>query len=184
MKLRVMLFTGVMLLALLSPIGVVRDRQLKEAPTWGWLQPKFSPKGGVTEQIVKALAQSKKSVRVLAYAFTSEPIITALVDCHKRGVDVEIVLDGRFNGFDEKTSGRQKCVDAGIPVYLDRKHAIAHNKVIIIDEQVVMTGSFNFSQSAELHNAENSVPIQQVDWVKLYLQDYNNHKEHSVKESK
>ncbi|HTR44450.1 MAG TPA: phospholipase D-like domain-containing protein, partial [Thermodesulfovibrionales bacterium] len=43
----------------------------------------------------------------------------------------------------------------GIPTYIDAQHAIAHNKVMIIDKETVITGSFNFTKAAEERNAEN-----------------------------
>ena len=53
----------------------------------------FSPKGGCTEAVVKELGAAKSTVFVQAYSFTSAPIAKALVDAHKRGVDVRVILD-------------------------------------------------------------------------------------------
>jgi hypothetical protein len=58
-----------------------------------------------------------------------------------------------------KHSGATYLVNKGVPVWIDSKHAIAHNKVMIIDGANVITGSFNFTKAAEKSNAENLVII-------------------------
>ena len=70
--------------------------------------------------------------------------------------------------------------DAGIPTYVDRKHAIAHNKVMIIDKETVITGSFNFTYAAENKNAENVIIIKSTDLAKSYLTNFREHRSHSV----
>jgi phosphatidylserine/phosphatidylglycerophosphate/cardiolipin synthase-like enzyme len=94
----------------------------------------FSPKGGCTEAVVKELAAAKSTVLVQAYSFTSVPIAKALVDAHKRGVKVEVILDKSQRT--EKYSSADFVLHAGIPTKIDSKHAIAHNKIMIIDGQV------------------------------------------------
>ena len=55
----------------------------------------------------------------------------------------------------EKNGGAQRMVAAGITTLIDRKPTIAHNKVMVIDGATVLTGSFNWTASAEKSNAEN-----------------------------
>ena len=66
-----------------------------------------------------------------------------------------------------------------IPTFIDSIHAIAHNKVIIIDKNTVITGSFNFTKAAESKNAENLLIIKSDEIAKLYIENWKNHKEHS-----
>ena len=113
----------------------------------------FSPNGGATEAIVRELGSAQHSIMVQAYSFTSAPIAKALLDAHKRGVKILAVLD-KSNQTD-KYSAATFLENAGIPVLIDAEHAIAHNKVIVIDDSTVLTGSFNFSKAAEEKNAEN-----------------------------
>lgn len=117
----------------------------------------FSPKGGCTEAVVAELAKAKRTIHVQAYSFTSTPIAKALVEAFKRGVAVQVVLDKSQRT--EKYSSADFVAHAGIPTFIDAKHAIAHNKIIIIDSGVVLTGSFNFTKAAEEHNAENLLVI-------------------------
>jgi phosphatidylserine/phosphatidylglycerophosphate/cardiolipin synthase-like enzyme len=57
--------------------------------------------------------------------------------------------------------------------------AIAHNKIIIVDEKIVLTGSFNFSKAAEERNAENLLIINNPEIAKLYIENWGKHREHS-----
>jgi phosphatidylserine/phosphatidylglycerophosphate/cardiolipin synthase-like enzyme len=69
----------------------------------------------------------------------------------------------------------------GIITYLDDKHAIAHNKIMIIDEEAVITGSFNFTKAAEEKNVENLLIIKSKDLAKIHIENWENHKKHSNK---
>jgi phosphatidylserine/phosphatidylglycerophosphate/cardiolipin synthase-like enzyme len=87
----------------------------------------FTPGENCTEQIVKALSDAKSSILVQAYSFTSAPIAKALLDAHKRGVWVEVILD-KSNRTD-KYSAADFLANQGVPTRIDAEHAIAHNKV-------------------------------------------------------
>jgi phosphatidylserine/phosphatidylglycerophosphate/cardiolipin synthase-like enzyme len=141
----------------------------------------FSPRGGCTEVIVKELNGAKKNIYVQAYSFTSAPIAEALVKAKKRKVNVEIILDKSQRS--EKYSSADFVSHAEIPTYIDAKHAIAHNKIMIIDEEKVITGSFNFTKAAEQSNAENLLVIEDKIVALTYLSNWKDHKEHSEKYS-
>ena len=67
----------------------------------------------------------------------------------------------------------------GIPTFIDFQHAIAHNKIIIIDRETVITGSFNFTKSAEEKNAENLLILRSRELAREYIDNWNEHKTHS-----
>src|ERR1017187_9911464 len=92
----------------------------------------FSPKGGASEAVVNALDQATSSVLVQAYSFTSAPIAKALVDAHRRGVKVQVILD--HSQRTEKYSEADFLKNSGISTLIDAQHAIAHNKIIIVDD--------------------------------------------------
>jgi len=143
------------------------------------IQVYFSPKGGCQDAIIREVGAAKEYVHVQAYSFTSAPIARALLDAKKRGVKVEVVIDaGRVT---EKYSEATFFVNQGIPVFADGKHAIAHNKVMVIDGKTVITGSFNFTKSAEESNAENLLVIHSVEVAAKYERNYQEHLAHSVK---
>jgi phosphatidylserine/phosphatidylglycerophosphate/cardiolipin synthase-like enzyme len=137
----------------------------------------FSPHGGCTEAVVENLSHAKTNVFVQAYSFTSAPIAKALVDAHRRGVKVEVILDKSQRT--EKYSEADFLQHAGIATFIDATHAIAHNKIMIIDGQMVLTGSFNFTTAAEQHNAENLLVISDPALAQKYLANWKVHFAHS-----
>ena len=151
------------------------SRTENPAPTW---EVYFSPPGGATDAIIRTIDETKSTVLVRAYSFTSEPIAEALVRAHERGVKVQVLLD--------KTQRTQKYttahipIQAGIPTLIDASHAIAHNKVIIVDNETVITGSFNFIKAAEERNAENLLIIRDRELAHRYLDNWHTHRAHSV----
>jgi len=139
----------------------------------------FSPKGGCTEAVVKEIDAAKSSILVQAYSFTSVPIAKALVDAHKRGVKIQMILDKSQRT--EKYSSADFVLHAGIPTFIDAKHAIAHNKIMVIDGATVITGSFNFTKAAESNNAENLLVIRSPELATKYAANWQAHLEHSDK---
>jgi phosphatidylserine/phosphatidylglycerophosphate/cardiolipin synthase-like enzyme len=139
----------------------------------------FSPKGGCTDAVVEQIERAQQTIHVQAYSFTSQPIIRALVAAWRRGVKVIVVMDKS----DVKDTSRRAADDflrAKIPTYIDAEHSIAHNKIILIDGQAMITGSFNFTTQAENSNAENLLVIH--DHPKLYTayeQNFQHHLGHS-----
>jgi phosphatidylserine/phosphatidylglycerophosphate/cardiolipin synthase-like enzyme len=137
----------------------------------------FSPNNGCTDAVVRELGAARKLVLVQAYSFTSAPIAKVLVDAHRRGVDVRVVLDKSQRT--EKYSSADFISHAGIPLWIDSKHAIAHNKIMIIDGETVITGSFNFTKAAEENNAENLLVIRDRAIAEKYTGNWDTHVEHS-----
>lgn len=137
----------------------------------------FSPNGGATEACVATLNAAKKTIHVQAYSFTSAPIAKALVDAHKRGVSVQVILDKSQRT--ANYSSADFLARAGVAVSIDAKHAIAHNKIMIVDGATVITGSFNFSKAAEESNAENLIVIEGAELAGRYLENWNEHRAHA-----
>lgn len=138
----------------------------------------FSPQGGCTDAIVKELNGAKSEILVQAYSFTSRPIAKALLDARKREIKIEVVLDKSQQS--KKYSAADFVAHAGIPTYIDSAHAIAHNKIIIIDRSTLITGSFNFTKAAEENNAENLLILKgNKTLVDRYIQNFKEHERHS-----
>ena len=137
----------------------------------------FSPHGGCTDAIVKEIGKAKSEILVQAYSFTSKEIAKALVDASKRGVHTEIILDKSNKS--QKYSAADFTHNMGIPTFIDAQHAIAHNKVMVIDKETVITGSFNFTKAAEEKNAENLLILKSKELAKQYIDNWNRHKGHS-----
>ena len=142
----------------------------------------FSPDGGCENRIIEEIDGAKKTIRVQMYFFTSKPIADALIEAHKRGVKVKVILD---KSQQKMTYGRFRVLRrAGISVYFDGEHATANNKIILIDRRTVITGSYNFTKAAEEKNAENVLIIKRrVDVLDRYLENFKTHRGHSSKYS-
>lgn len=137
----------------------------------------FSPQGGCTEAIVAELNQARSNVLVQAYSFTSDTIAKALLEAHRRGVLVRVILDRSQRT--EKYSSADFLSHAGIETLIDAEHAIAHNKVMVVDGQVVITGSFNFTKAAENSNAENLLVLRDAELARKYAENWAQHAAHS-----
>jgi phosphatidylserine/phosphatidylglycerophosphate/cardiolipin synthase-like enzyme len=169
------LFVAVAVLAI-AAYGLGRHN----APSIGAVRPVqvcFSPNGGCTEAIIKQIDDAKSKILIQAYSFTSTPIAKALLEAHKRGVKVEAILDKSQKT--QNYSSATFLANSRIPTFIDSVHAIAHNKVMIIDGKIVITGSFNFTKAAESKNAENLLILQSPELAKLYTENWNRHLDHS-----
>jgi phosphatidylserine/phosphatidylglycerophosphate/cardiolipin synthase-like enzyme len=148
-------------------------------PSTGSAEVFFSPNGGATEAIVREIDAAKSEVLVQAYSFTSVPIAQSLLNAKKRGIRIEAVLDKSQRS--ERYTAATFLMNAGIAVVIDDRHAIAHNKIIIIDQSSLITGSFNFSKNADQNNAENLLILKgNKPLIDKYLANYRTHREHSV----
>ena len=127
--------------------------------------------------IVREISKAKTEILVQAYSFTSRDIAKALVDAKKRGVHVDIILDKSNRS--AKYSAGDFTAHMGITTYIDAEHAIAHNKIMVIDRETVITGSFNFTKAAEESNAENLLILKSKELAKAYIDNWNKHRQHS-----
>lgn len=131
----------------------------------------FTPGGNCTQLIVNTINGASKSIDVQAYGFTSAPIVKALLRAQKRGVQVKAILD-KSNAY-RSYSGINTLMNNHIPVLIDSKVAIAHNKVMIIDDKAVITGSFNFTKSAQTKNAENVLILSNTKLAQSYQNNFH-----------
>lgn len=169
---------GVLSLALLGTIWSTSALATGENHYHVDAQVYFSPNGGATQALINAIAHAQKSIRVQAFLFSGSVIANALIDAHKKGVDVQVVVD--TYGATSPKSKVKPVQASGVEVTVDDKHGTAHNKVMIIDEKTVVTGSFNFTSKAEKKNAENLVIMKSKDLASRYLKEWKAHREHSV----
>jgi phosphatidylserine/phosphatidylglycerophosphate/cardiolipin synthase-like enzyme len=131
----------------------------------------FTPGQDCTKLIINTLDDAKKSVLIQAYYLTSPAISAEIVALHDRGIDVKIILDkSQIN--QGHYSSAKFFANHNIPVWIDNTVRIAHNKVMIIDHKTVITGSFNFTKSAQYHNAENLLVIDDENIAKLYTSNW------------
>ncbi|MDO9596272.1 MAG: phospholipase D family protein [Azoarcus sp.] len=124
----------------------------------GEIELAFSPWDDPEALLLGVIKGARKSLRVQAYALTSKKFADALVVAHRRGVRVEVLADGDMNRRD-KGNVVPRLLAAGVPVAFETRYRAAHNKVLIADAEGpgcnVVTGSYNFTWSAQNRNSEN-----------------------------
>ncbi len=145
----------------------------------------FTPGGACTGLIVAQIANAQQQVLVQAYSFTNPEIVEALAEARRRGVDVRVILDKsnacKDGGECEKKGAiaAETLAGAGVPVMIDRIRGIAHNKIMIIDDMRVITGSFNFTKAAQDRNAENLLVIGDPELARQYAVNWEERRERS-----
>jgi phosphatidylserine/phosphatidylglycerophosphate/cardiolipin synthase-like enzyme len=134
--------------------------------------------------LVEALAKARTEVRVQAYLLTSRPLTRALLEAYRRGVDVQVLADAEMA---RRAGGEslQQLAQAGVPVWIETRYAAAHNKVMLIDSgrdrPVLVTGSYNFTWSAQARNAENVLVITgNADLARRYAENWRRHREEAT----
>ncbi len=118
----------------------------------------FSPDGGAANHLIYWLDRSNKSVCAMIYSFTNDDIAAAFIRAQQRGVDIKISMDQQEHTV--KGSEYQTLLNNSIPIRVDERSGLMHNKVAVIDGKVVITGSYNWSNAAEERNRENLIIIQ------------------------
>ena len=121
--------------------------------------------------IIPMVSGARSSVRFLAFSFTDFPLADAMIQRAKAGVSVSGVIDKTQSGGQGSELGTLFC--GQIPVRQDGNPQFMHSKVIIIDDRYVITGSLNYSTSAEESNDENVIVIDNPDIARLYVQDFD-----------
>lgn len=146
-----------------SPALAIHEVHAAETPSpplaaQGSLQAAFAPWDDVEELLTDAIDGAHKQVLVQAYLLTSKKIANTLIAARRRGVDVHVLLDAEQLS-KAASSMAPELAAAGIAVWLETKYQNAHNKIIVIDaglpDATVITGSYNFTWTAQHKNAEN-----------------------------
>ena len=130
----------------------------------------FSPNGGCQEAVIQEISQAQKTINIAMYNLTTREISQELVNAKARGVQIRIFLDqGEGNG---KYSKGRYLMDKGVDVRFYAGTGLMHNKFAVIDNKVLITGSFNWTASAERDNQENLLIITDENVIKQYAQRF------------
>ena len=154
-------------------------------PATGTVEVLFTPWDDAEGAIVRALGKERESIHVQAYLLTSRSIAKALQEARARGMAVEILADREMLEKSDK-SLLPLLAEGGIPVWLETRYAVAHNKVMLIDaaqpDAVVITGSYNFTWSAQARNAENLLILRgNPALARRYLDNWRRHRDDAQK---
>jgi phosphatidylserine/phosphatidylglycerophosphate/cardiolipin synthase-like enzyme len=129
----------------------------------------FSPEDKCSSKLIYWIDKANKSIHILIYSFTLDSISEALIKAHKRGIEVLIVMEKSQLS---KYSKYEELKNSGIEVRLDNNPALMHNKIAIVDGKIVITGSYNWTESAEYKNNENMIIILSVDIAQIYEKEF------------
>lgn len=168
-------------LSLICGQSVVAQAQQAPEPlaARGTVQVAFTPWDNAEGLIIDAIGRARREILVQAYGFTSRSIAEALLAAHRRGVKVRVLAD-REQTYSGDNSRVPDLAAAGIPVALEVRYQSAHNKVMVIDaaavEAAVITGSYNWSYSAQYRNAENVLIFRRnPELVRRYADNWHRH---------
>lgn len=141
----------------------------------------FSPDDGTAARMIDLIRAAEQSIHFLAFSFTSDEIASALIAKAAEGVPVSgIFEEGQYRS--NRGTEYDNLVNAGLDVHLDGNTRNMHHKVFIIDEEIVIAGSYNFSRSAEERNDENTLVIYNEEVATLFLEEFDRIYEKSVQE--
>jgi phosphatidylserine/phosphatidylglycerophosphate/cardiolipin synthase-like enzyme len=139
-----------------------------------------SPNSGATHAILAGIRSAQHTILVQAYLLYSTRLAEALVRAHQRGVQVHVILDANAQPHDPPVPAVALLVGTGIAVSLDERHEWAHDKVMILDGEVVITGSYNWTLAAENNNGENLLVIRDPRLAGVYTENWQRHADHSI----
>ena len=146
-----------------------RIEELERLPETKVLGIYFSPRGGCEEQVIYWINRANSSIHILIYSFTLDSISDALIEAHNRGIEVKVVFEkGQITEYSEYP----KLKEATVSVRNDTNPRLMHHKVMIVDEVIVLTGSFNWSKSGEERNNENLIVIQSINIASVYEAEF------------
>ncbi len=130
----------------------------------------FSPRGGCPEAIISVIDDAEKSIDCAIYTFTSREIAQALVRAYERGVAVRAIMDR--NQAAEGYAKKRYLMNKDIPVRVHIGDGIMHNKFLVADSTIVITGSYNWTTSANRWNYENIIVIKSPPLAKIYERQF------------
>jgi phosphatidylserine/phosphatidylglycerophosphate/cardiolipin synthase-like enzyme len=133
----------------------------------------FSPDDGVEKRIVELIESARQRIIFMAFSFTSDKIANAMLERAREGVEVSGVFDAD-QANSNAGSEYNRLRKPGLDIRLDGNPDLMHHKVIIIDDRIVITGSYNFSANAEDKNDENVLVIENLEISRLYLHEFAN----------
>ena len=131
----------------------------------------FSPEDHTADRIVQLIHEARESIFFLAYSFTSDEIAEALIERAQAGIQIAGVME-RSQYRSNQGTEFDRLRAAGIDVLLDRSPNNMHHKVIIFDNRIVITGSYNFSRSAEEKNDENTLILHQRQIAEAFSEEF------------
>ncbi len=130
----------------------------------------FCPHDSCEQRMVAAIGSAKHSVDAAVYSFTSPQIAGALLKAQNNGAKVRVVAD--LEQSEAQNSQIEGLARRGIETRIFQKGVTMHNKFAVIDNSLVITGSFNWTKSAAYYNRENFVMLFDSDLAQDYEKEF------------
>ena len=135
------------------------------------IQVLFAPEDKVMEKLVPIIEEAQHNIRFMAFSFTYVDLGEAVMARAEAGVDVKGIFETRGSQTEYSELPAMHC--AGLAVRQDGNPQTFHHKVIIIDDEIVITGSLNFSNNADSSNDENVIILANSDIAAQYLAEFD-----------
>lgn len=132
----------------------------------------YSPHGDAAAAVIGVLNRARQSVRLAIYGITHRGVANALIAAKQRGVDVAVKADKRQSMGKSQKRAIARLEQAGIAVEVSTQSRLLHDKFAVIDNRWVITGSFNWTFSAENRNRENLVILDCPDLARNYILEW------------
>lgn len=136
--------------------------------------PYFSDRDRIADRIIAAINHTQKTLHIAIYDLTHADITPAIESAQRRGVDVRIVADQRQSS--EPHSEIPYLQSKGVAIRMSRGYkgnrSIMHNKFAVFDGRLAVTGSFNWTTSADDYNFENAVFISDPAGVARFEEEF------------
>lgn len=126
----------------------------------------FSPNGGCQDAIISEISKAQKTIDIAMYYLTSREIAQELVKAKDRKVSIRIVLDQSQEA--QTYSKSRYLIKNEIEVRYCICSGLMHNKFAVIDGKILITGSFNWTPTADQKNEENLLIMTDKELIKKY----------------
>ncbi|MCB4790857.1 MAG: phospholipase D-like domain-containing protein [Elusimicrobia bacterium] len=133
----------------------------------------YSPNGGILKEVLKNVNESKHSIDLMIFHITYKRIANALIKAKEKGVSIRLIVDESQSLEENSMAVFLKNSGIKIKSLAGQKGGLMHNKVAIFDNKTVMTGSYNWTYSAEKFNYENAVFIDDPQVIQSYKKEFN-----------
>jgi phosphatidylserine/phosphatidylglycerophosphate/cardiolipin synthase-like enzyme len=135
------------------------------------IQIYFSPEDKVMSHMIPYVSSAQSNIRFLAFNFTDDSLAKAMIDRANAGVDTAGIYEK--TGSETDSSEMKTFYCANVPVRQDGNPRFLHDKIIVIDNHIVISGSFNFSSNATENNDENVIIVDSPEIASLYMQEFD-----------
>ena len=130
----------------------------------------FSPGDDCENAIVSCIRNAKHSIKICVFTISENVITNEIIAAKKRGVSVTIITDN--DKLNDKGSDIRWLADEGVRIRIDESSSHMHHKFCIVDKEILLTGSYNWTKSAADRNQENLLVTEDPKMVKAYLKEF------------